>query len=116
MSLLIQPQYQDQFLELMNKFNPSWVYPMATIAETLRTCCVEAVPDAEGGCLQVGEAKINLRDVEWGEKGISPVHVLGAVIDAHGFDIETQMTGTGFRYRDLLEKLAAMWGIKKNYM
>lgn len=116
MSLLIQPQYQDQFLELMNQFNPSCVYPMAAVAETLCACGLEAVADADGGCLQVGETKINLRDVEWGEKGVSPLQVLCAVIDAHGFDITTRMSGTGFRYRDLLEKLAAMWGIKKNYM
>jgi hypothetical protein len=116
MSFTIQSVYQDQFLELMNEFDPNCVYPLETVAETLRTCGIAVEIDLDRGCLTSDSTTIHVSDVQWGEKGISPLHVLCAVIDAHGFEITTRMSGTGFRYRNLLGKLADMWGIRKNFL
>ena len=115
MSTFIKPEYRNQFIKLMNdEYNPKCVYPIETIAESLRACGVDAVADAGSDCLRVGETEIHLSNVEWGVRGVSPLKVLCSVIDAHGFDINSRMTGTGFLYRDLLEKLAARWGISES--
>lgn len=116
MSFVIKSEYQDQFLELMNKFDPNCVYPLVTVAEALRTCGLAVDVDSLRGLLIVGTTTIQVSNVQWGENGISPLKVLGAVIDAHGFEIQTRMTGTGYRYRNLLGKLAAIWGIKKDFL
>ena len=115
MSLRIPAEYQDQFLEEMNGFNPNHVYPVQSFANLLGELGVEGVGEDNDG-LVFGEVRIAMSNPDWGEPGISPGDVLSAVMDAHGFVIATRMTGTGFRYRDCLEKLAAKWGITKSYM
>ena len=116
MSFVIESEYQDQFLELMNEFDPNSVYPLVTVAEALRTCGLAVDVDFLRGLLIVGTTTIQVSDVQWGERGVSPSNVLNAVIDAHGFEIQTRMTGTGFRYRNLLGKLAVKWGISKYFL
>lgn len=116
MNAVLSTICQDKFLELMSEFNPSLLYPVGTLAEALRACGLVLEVDDSSESLVIGKAKITLSEVQWGDEGISPIHVLWAVIDAHGFNFTTGMTGTGFRYRSLLGQLAAAWGIRRSYL
>jgi hypothetical protein len=59
---------------------------------------------------------VHLAEPEWGKAGIYPPHVLSVVIKHFGYEITSDMTGTGFRFNDYLEQLASHWGLDKTYI
>ncbi|NCW02209.1 MAG: hypothetical protein EBW20_10335, partial [Betaproteobacteria bacterium] len=59
---------------------------------------------------------IRITEPEWGKSGIYASDVVLAAIKRYGYAIDSKMTGRGFRHRDLLSKLAAKWGVKRDFV
>ena len=109
-------EQKDKFLELMNNMGAHTTYFMFAIVKRLKDCGIPAVEDIENECIRIGDKKIPLTTPEWGDPGIYPPSVLSVVIEHYGYEITTTMNGCGVAHKDTLQKLAKLWGIKKEYL
>jgi hypothetical protein len=106
-------EQKEKFLELMNDMGAHSVFYLNDMTNRLSKCGIPVKVDSENDCLLIDAAKIHLAEPEWGKAGIYPPHVLSVVIENFGFNISSDMTGIGFRFKDRLEQLASHWGLDK---
>jgi hypothetical protein len=116
MSWDLTTEQKDKFLELMNNMGAHTTYYMTATVKRLNDCGIPAVEDIENDCIRIGDKKIPLTTPEWGDPGIYPPSVLSVVIEHFGYEITTTMNGRGFAHKDTLQKLAKLWGMKKQYL
>jgi len=91
------------------------VYAPDTIAHILNGCDI-ACRVTEWSVIVFDQVEIRITEPEWGKPGIYATDIVLAAIKKYNYNIETKMSGRGFRHRDLLSKLASKWGIKRDYV
>jgi hypothetical protein len=102
-------EQKEKFLELMHNMGAHSMFYLNVMAKRLSECGIPVIEDFERNCLNIDGVMVHLVDPEWGEAGIYPPHVLSIVIRNYGFEITSNMTGIGFRFKDCLEQLAGYW-------
>ena len=109
---------KNQLLDLLNSLGSHSVYPVNYIKEKLIGCGVPVKINEINTELLVGSERVKQINPEFGKAGIYPMHLLAAAIKDYGYkdEINSDMTGIGFYYRDLLEQLAFKWGIPKSFL
>ena len=107
---------KDSFLELMNELGAHSMYRIPLMVKELSECGIPVFEDKENECLVIDGVKVHLATPEWGDPGVYPPHVLSVVIDHFGYEITSEMSGLGFRFKDKLQQLAGQWGIDKTYI
>lgn len=101
---------KEKLLALLDSFNSHSVYYIEPIAEKLAECdlAVEVAPDKKS--MTIGGVRVDVSVPEWGEPGVSPLSILGAVYElATGSRPQSNMSGMGFWYRHVLEQLTRHW-------
>jgi hypothetical protein len=109
-------EQKDMFLELMHDMGAHSMFYLNDMTKRLSECGLPVTEDGENDCLLIGGEKVYLAEPEWGKTGIYPPHVLSVVIEHFEFEITTEMTGIGFRFKDRLQQLASHWGFDKTYI
>lgn len=115
MSLELNQSQQEAFLELMLECGAHRVYPATFFVERLAQCGIAATAVKDTGQLRLGSVTVSPVEPEWGDPGIYPPNIVAAVIEDYGFTISSDMTGRGFRLRDILSQLAAKWQIERHF-
>lgn len=106
-----------EFLQLLEKMGSHSLYFPEPLAQHLAECGFSAsvAPDSNGLILE-GQL-IPLETPDWGEAGISPMSVLQTVYEiSTGESPDSVMTGRGFWFRDVMDKLALFWGLDAKYL
>jgi len=81
--------------------------------EKLINCGLQARVAEDERAIFVENVRIDLTQPEWGRPGISPVSVLVVVYElSTGRRPESTMSGRGFWFKDVLQKLAKHWRIE----
>jgi hypothetical protein len=109
-------EQKDKFLELMHAMGGHSIFYLNEMTKRLSDCGIPVTEDSDNDCILIDGVKVYLVEPEWGKAGIYPPHVLSVVIEHFGFDITSEMTGSGFHFKDRLEQLASQWGLDKNYL
>ena len=106
-----------EFLQLLEKLGSHDLYYPAPLARRLAECGFSAsvAPDSNGLILE-GQL-ISLTTPDWGKPGISPIDVLQRVYEiSTGEFPDSEMTGRGFWFRDVMNKLALFWGLDARHL
>jgi hypothetical protein len=75
---------------------------------------VTVLADGAGVC--VGDVVVKVIEPECGGPGIAPVQVVAALAQfTLGRVPDTRMTGRGFAYRDVCQKLAREYGYERSF-
>jgi hypothetical protein len=106
---------RERFLDEMYHLGGHTVYAPDTIAHILNNCDI-ACRVTEWSVIVFDQVEIRITEPEWGKPGIYATDIVMAAIKKYNYNIETKMSGRGFRHRDLLSKLASKWGIKRDYV
>jgi hypothetical protein len=104
-----------QFLELMNSMGTNSLYRLDAVARRVRDCGIPVSVDEAEAALVIDTVKIRCVDPEWGAPGIYAPSVLDALLKVYELEFASDMSGSGFRFRDLLTQLAMHWQIDKDY-
>lgn len=109
-------EQKDKFLELMNSMGANSMWFLDGIVEKLIEVGLPATIDTEHDCLLLGDVRVELTQPEWGEAGVYAPNVLSVVIEYYGYEINSNMNGKGFHFKDRLQQLASHWGLVKTYL
>lgn len=106
-----------EFLKLLEDLGSHSLYYPEPLVEKLAHCgfSVSLLPDRQGIVLE-GEI-LPLAEADLGKPGISPSSILYVVyVRCAGQQPDSVMTGRGFWYRDVMTKLAKLWGLDREYL
>ncbi|NCV69648.1 MAG: hypothetical protein EBW55_02840, partial [Betaproteobacteria bacterium] len=106
---------RERFLDEMYRLGAHAVYPPETMAAVLNSCDISCQV-SDWSVIVFDDIEIRITEPEWGKSGIYASDVVLAAIKRYGYAIDSKMTGRGFRHRDLLSKLAAKWGVKRDFV
>jgi hypothetical protein len=97
----------DKLLSFLEGLHPQSVYFVEHFITELRECGLETTKWMNQEGIIVNGWTIEAIEPEWGDSGISPIHILEVVIKiiAPEGRFTSSMTGRGFYYRDMLEQL-----------
>jgi hypothetical protein len=109
-------EQKDNFLELMNSMGSNSMWFLDGIVEKFIEVGLPASIDTENNCLLLGDVRVELTQPEWGEAGVYAPNVLSVVIEHFGYEINSNMNGKGFHFKDRLQQLASHWGLEKTYL
>ena len=109
-------EQKDKFLELMNSMGANSMWFLDVIVEKFIEVGLPASIDTENNCLLLGDVRVELTQPEWGEAGVYAPNVLSVVIEHFGYEINSNMNGKGFHFKDRLQKLASHWGLDKTFI
>lgn len=105
-----------EFLALLEDLGSHTLYYPEPLSKQLADCGLSTTVAADGQGLVLEGQLIPLSTPEWGEPGISPLHVLSTVYElATGRPPTSNMTGRGFRFNSVMKKLATHWGLAAKY-
>jgi hypothetical protein len=116
MSWNLTLEQKDRFLELMDSMGAHSMWFLDGIVEKLIEVGLPASIDTENNCLLLGGVRVELTQPKWGEAGIYAPNVLSLVIEHFGYEINSNMNGKGFHFKDRLQHLASHWGLEKTYL
>ena len=105
-------EQKDKFLELMNELGSQSMFYLNDMVNYLKECGLPVKVGEKNDFLLIGSVKVHLTNPEWGDPGIYPPHVLSVVIEHFGYEINSTLTGKGFRFKDRLQQLASHWGLE----
>jgi hypothetical protein len=106
---------RERFLDEMYHLGGHAVYSPEMMSQVLNACDIPCRV-TDWSVIVFENVEIRITEPEWGKPGIYATDVVSAAIKRYGYTIESKMSGRGFRHRDLLSKLAAKWGIKRDYV
>lgn len=104
-----------KFSELLNSMGVRDVWLAHAIADRVSSCGIPCSLDESGTSLLIDTEIVESIQLGMGEPGIYAPHVLDAVIKVLGLNLQSELSGSGFRFRDLLTQLAMHWQIDKDY-
>jgi len=106
-----------EFLQLLEDLGSHSLYYPEPLLKLLTDCGLSAGMAPDGQSIILEGQVITVSTPERGEPGISPLSVLCVVYEiATGEKPDSQMTGRGFRYKDVMNKLASYWGLDAKYL
>ena len=106
-----------EFLHLLEELGAQHLYHANDLVKWLSDCglSTSAATDSQGIIIE-GQL-LPLGTPEWGKPGISSSNVLSVVYElATGQPPSSRMTGRGFWFKDVMNKLAVFWGLEGKYL
>ena len=100
----------------MNSMDANSMRFLDGIVEKFIEVGLPASIDTENNCLLLGDVRVELTQPVWGEAGVYAPNVLSVVIEHFGYEINSNMNGKGFHFKDRLQQLARLWGFQKNFI
>jgi hypothetical protein len=99
----------------LDQWDPHSVYFVEGVAKRLSESGLAVrILDGNDG-LDVEGVKVSLTTPEWGERGVHPLNVVAAIWNLDLGDLpQSDMTGIGFRYKDVVSKLRKSWDSSPN--
>jgi hypothetical protein len=116
MALNIDSQQKYQVLELLNSMGVNTIYKPDAIAKRFNDIGIPVSVDANDSSLVIDGQKVTLIEPDWGSRGLYAPDILRAILRIQNLDFTSDMTGSGFYFRDLLTQLADFWNIDKSYI
>lgn len=101
----IKPDQDLKLIQLLKQLSPHGLYKPQDCVRWLTECGIDCSLQEPDGIFFFGESILAVNG-EWG-RGVSPFSILSTAIHFYGFDdsIQSEMSGRGFLYTDLLEQL-----------
>jgi hypothetical protein len=106
---------RERFLDEMYHLGGHAVYSPEMVSQVLNACDIPCRV-TDWSIIVFENVEIRITEPEWGKPGIYATDIVSAAIKRYNYNIESKMSGRGFRHRDLLSKLAAKWGIRRDYV
>ena len=105
-----------EFLALLEDLGSHSLYYPESLSKQLSDCGLSTTVAADGQGLVLEGQPIPLSTPEWGKPGISTLAVLSTVYElATGRPPTSNMTGRGFWFNNVMNKLATHWGLAAKY-
>ena len=106
-----------EFLKYLEDLGSHSLYYPNDLSKRLAECGLSTSVAADSQGLIIEGQLIPLSIPEWGEPGISTLSILSTVYElATGEPPLSNMTGRGFWYRNVMDKLASFWGLDAKYL
>lgn len=106
---------KSELLILLNKMGHDSMWKIDAVIKWLGKLGIESECNTDKTTLYLFNQSINVTEPEWGDAGIHAPSIAYIIAKIENIDCQSNYTGSGFQFRELLDRISLKWNLDERF-